>query len=147
MVLMYLTQRCYIRWGNVHSYSFEVINGTRQGSVFSPKGGFCTYIDPLLAALRKSGEECIINRRWYGSFFYADDGILLSTSIKGLQHMVNLCQSHADENDLMFSTDPVPSKSKTKCMAFPSGASPEMPSILLNGDTLPCMGVTSCTHW
>ncbi len=51
MVLMYLSQRCYIKWGNVHSYSFEVTNVTRQGSVFSPKGGFATYIDPLLLAL------------------------------------------------------------------------------------------------
>ena len=137
MVLMYLSQRCYIKWGNVHSYSFEVTNGTRQGSVFSPQGGFVTYIDPLLLALRNSGEGCIINGMWYGSFFYADDGTLLSTSIKGLQNMVTICESHADANDLMFSTDPVPAKSKTKCMAFPSGASPDMPSIVLNGDKLP----------
>ena len=74
---------------------------------------------------------------WYGSFFYADDGTLLSTSIKGLQNMVTICESHADANDLMFSTDPVPAKSKTKCMAFPSGASPDMPFIVLNGDKLP----------
>ena len=137
MILMYLTQRCYIRWGNARSYSFGVTNGTRQGSVFSPQGGFTTYIDPLIAALRSSGFGCIINQFWYGAFFYADDGILLSTSIEGLQNMVNICELHALENDLMFSTDPIPSKSKTKCIAFPHGATADMPAIILNGDKLP----------
>ena len=90
-----------------------------------------TLINPLLLSLRNSGEGCIIRGMWYGSFFYADDGTLLSTSIKGLQNMVTICESHADANDLMFSTDPVPAKSKTKCMAFASGATPDMPSIVL----------------
>ena len=137
MVFMYLTQRCYIRWGNARSYSFGVTNGTRQGSVFSPQGGFTTYIDPLISLLRNSGNGCVINSFWYGAFFYADDGMLLSTSIEGLQNLVNICETHANDNDLMFSTDPIPSKSKTKCIAFPHGASADMPSIILNGDKLP----------
>ena len=51
--------------------------------------------------------------------------------------MVSLCEAHAEENDLMFSTDPNPSKSKTKCMAFPHGYKDTMPAIKLNGHDLP----------
>ena len=137
MISMYLIQRCYVRWGQARSYSFEVTNGTRQGSVFSPHGGFATYIDPLIRSLRLSGQGCSINEFWYGSFFYADDGILLATSIEGLQRMVSLCESHANDNDLRFSTDPVPAKSKTKCMAFPQGYTDGMPAIKLNDHDLP----------
>ena len=137
MITMYLVQRCYIRWGQARSYSFEVTNGTRQGSVFSPHGGFATYIDPLIYSLRNSGHGCRINEHWFGAFFYADDGILITTSIEGLQHMVSICESHANDNDLNFSTDPNPSKSKTKCMAFPHGATTGMRSVQLNGHSLP----------
>ena len=137
MITMYLIQRCYIRWGQSRSYSFEVTNGTRQGSVFSPHGGFATYIDPLIYSLRTSGHGCTINGHWYGGFFYADDGLLMTTSIEGLQRMVSICQEHAAANDLMFSTDPIPSKSKTKCMAFPHGASNDLRCVKLNGHNLP----------
>ena len=100
MISMYLVQQCYVRWGQARSYSFEVTNGTRQGSVFSPHGGFATYIDPLIRSLRFSGQGCSINEFWYGCFFYAVDGILLATSIEGLQRMVSICEYHANDNDL-----------------------------------------------
>ena len=39
-------------------YSFGVTNGTRQGSIFSPRGGFNTYLDPMIESLRSSGYDC-----------------------------------------------------------------------------------------
>ena len=105
--------------------------------VFSPHEGFSTYLDPLIYSLRNSGHGCRINERWYGAFFYADDGLLLTTSIEGLQKMVSICETHAIANDLMFSTDPIPSKSKTKCMAFLHGAGNGLRCAPLNGHSLP----------
>jgi hypothetical protein len=40
MIFVYLYQRCHIKWQSSRSYSFGVTNGTRQGSIFSPRGGF-----------------------------------------------------------------------------------------------------------
>jgi hypothetical protein len=137
MIVMYISQTCYIKWGNSRSYSFSVTNGTRQGSVFSPLGGFSSYIDPLITSLRHSGIGCTIKGYWFGSFFYADDGTLLCPSISGLQKMVEICEKHANENNLEFSTDPNPIKSKTKCIAFHRGAKLDLPAIYLNGDALP----------
>ena len=37
---------------------------------------------------------------------------------KGLQQLVNICEDHAKETELVFSTDPNPEKSKTMCIAF-----------------------------
>ena len=105
MIFMYLHQSCYIRWQQTRSYSFKVTNGTRQGGVFSPKGGFATYLDPLLKQLRSSGYGCRVAGHWYGALALADDVMLLSLSVQGLQRMVNICEEHAKETDLLFSTN------------------------------------------
>ena len=57
------------------------------------------------------------------------------------QQLVNICAGHAAENDLLFSTDPDPLKSKTVCMAFSCDNKPfnkeQLGKIWLNKDPLP----------
>ena len=137
MIFVYLYQRCYVKWQSSRSYSFGVTNGTRQGSIFSPRGGFNTYLDPMIESLRSSGYGCTIGRHFFGAFAYADDVLILATSVQGLQEMVNLCQMHAKENKLIFSTDTDPKKSKTMCMAFNCNNRDLLSSVQLNGDDLP----------
>ena len=105
--------------------------------MFSPKGGFGCYLDPLLDRLRNSGFGCRIGSHWYGALAYADDVILLSTSVNGLQKMVTICEEHATESALMFSSDPDPVKSKTICLAFNCQNRDRLSPILLNGNALP----------
>ena len=138
MIFMYLHQSCYIRWQQTRSYSFQVTNGTRQCGVFSPKGGFATYLDPLLQRLRLSGFGCRVAGHWFGALALADDLMLLSLSVQGLQGMVDMCAQHASETDLLFSTDSVnPDKSKTMCIAFGSKDKNNLSNVRLNGDPLP----------
>ena len=137
MIFIYIEQKCYVKWNGTRSYSFGVTNGTRQGSVFSPKGGFSSYLDPLLECLRESGYGCQIGLHWYGALAYADDVILLSTSVHGLQQLVNICMKHAQENNLLFSTDPNLDKSKTMCIAFNCKKKDNLSKIFLNNDLLP----------
>ena len=119
------------------SYSFEVTNGTRQGAVFSPRGGFNSYLDVLIKNLKDSGHGAQLGLVWYGALFWADDGILLSTSVQGLQALVDVCQSHAEASDLMFSTDANPRLSKTFCIGFNCQNTENLATIRLNGDPLP----------
>ena len=35
-----------------------------------------------------------------------------------IERMVNVCQSYAEQNNLIFSTDPTPALSKPKCILF-----------------------------
>ena len=68
----------------------------------------------------------------------ADDVILLSPSVQGLQKLVLICESHAKDTDLVFSTDKVnPEKSKTMCIAFMLKDEEGLGTIRLNGDPLP----------
>ena len=43
---MYTLLSCYMKWGNEHSDSFNVLNGVKQGQVISPLLFSC-YIDKL----------------------------------------------------------------------------------------------------
>ena len=64
--------------------------------------------------------------------------MLLSPSVQGLQQLVSICEKHAQETDLIFSTDKVnPEKSKTMCIAFQCKNKEQLGSIKLNGDPLP----------
>ena len=137
LIFIYIYQKCHVRWNSTRSYSFDVTNGTRQGSVFSPKGGFSAYLDPLLKLLRESGLGCRIGLHWFGALAYCDDLILLSTSVSSLQKMVDICEEHARNNDLLFSTDPNPDKSKTVALAFNCKNKNSLASLYLCGDPLP----------
>ena len=76
------------------------------------------YLDDLLQKLRNSHLGCHIGGYWYGGCGYADDIILMAPNREVLQRMVDVCQSYAVEHNLIFSTDPVPALSKTKCILF-----------------------------
>ena len=117
LIFVYEEQSCCVKLGGNKSSSFQVTNGTRQGSVLSPLL-FSVYLDDLLLKLRKLGLGCHIGGLWYGGCGYADDLILLAPNREVLQKMVQVCQLYAEEHNLMFSTDPVPALSKTKCIFF-----------------------------
>ena len=47
---------------------------------------------------------------------YADDLLLLAPSRSAMELMLKICEEYAGENNLEFSTDPDPVKSKSKCI-------------------------------
>jgi len=95
------------------SDEFTVTNGTKQGSVLLPLL-FSVYLDDLLQELRKLQLGCHIGGVWMGACGYADDLALLAPSRDVLQCMLNICESYALEHNLVFSTDPVAARLKTK---------------------------------
>ena len=99
------------------SSSFQVKNGVRQGAILSPSL-FCVYLDTLLTSLRDAGVGCHIGGTFCGAFGYADDVTLLAPSRQALQKMLNICEEFSSSHSILFSTDPLPAKSKTKCLFF-----------------------------
>ena len=82
-----------------------------------------------------------------GVIGYADDIILLAPSRAAAQKMLRRCESYAAEHNIMFSTDPDPSKSKSKAIyviGLRGGALPKPVSLMLSGQTLPW--VTRAEH-
>ena len=135
LLFIYQEQSCDVIWNGRFSYRFGVKNGVRQGAVSSPIL-FGIYIDKLIKLLRQSDIGCRIGSFYYGVMVYADDIILLCPSRLGLQAMINICEKFAGNNNLKFSTNIDPKKSKTKCIHF-SKQKIELARILLNGDPLP----------
>ena len=110
-------------------------NGVRQGAVLSPTL-FSIYIDELFLILKHSGFGCFVNDIFYGIMGYADDLVLLSPSIYGLQRMIDITNEYMINLGLSISVNfEKPEKSKTKCIAF--GINNNLLPVNLNGTPLP----------
>ena len=59
---------------------------------------------------------CDMGGLWVGAAGYADDLILLAPSRSAMKKMLQVCENFAESANLQFSTDPVPAKSKSRCI-------------------------------
>ena len=99
---------------------------------------FGVYLDNLLLRLRELQLGCSVAGVWMGACAFADDIALLAPGRQTLQKMITECEIYGLENNLVFSTDPVPSKSKTKCVLFHGKRKVRYPEpIYLDGKALP----------
>ena len=99
-----------------------------------------------LFELRSLGVGCYVAGLFYGAVGFCDDILLLAPTRDGMQLMLNVCEAFALRNNLQFSTDPNPTKSKTKCI-FMTGKRKNLPKpvpLVLSGKELPW--VRSATH-
>ena len=128
---MYTHQNIKVRWMNCTSESFTATNGVRQGGIISPVL-FNLYLDVLLNSLKNSLTGCYIGHMYAGCLAYADDVTLLSPTVKGLQHMLNLCELFGEEYGVQYNAK------KTVCIRFGSktGCFSQHPRISLCGSIL-----------
>ena len=117
LAFVYEEQLGCVKLQEKRSDQFRIINGTRQGSVLSPTL-FALYLDGLLQQLRDLGVGCHLGGWWYGAVCFADDLFLLAPSRTAAAMMLETCEQYALQHNLMFSTDPNPAKSKSKCIYF-----------------------------
>ena len=136
MAYIYVFQSCCVDWCGTKSKPFNVSCGIRQGAVLSPIL-FSIYINDLFNVLSCSGYGCHINGLFYGIVGYADDLVLLSPDLHGLQSMFDIAKTFLDELGLKISVNQIePKKSKTKCLAFGLKHDPLF-SITLNDFEIP----------
>jgi hypothetical protein len=64
-----------VRWCSSISQQFEVECGVRQDSMLSPSF-FNIFINKLIVALKLNDSGCLVNQRYIGCIFYADEKIL-----------------------------------------------------------------------
>jgi hypothetical protein len=100
----------------------------------------------LLQQLRQLGLGCHLGGWWYGATCFADDLFLLAPSRTAAKIMLETCEQYAVQHNLEFSTDPNPTKSKSKCIYFSGPArNVVLPDPLqLAGELLPW--VSSAEH-
>ena len=132
---MYGTQCANVKWNGSQSENFQIKNGVKQGAVLSAIL-FCIYINNLFTVLRKNRSGCWIRDQFCGVLGYADDIMLISPSLEGLQDMINDCANYMSRHNLTFSTNPDPKKCKTKCLVY-TIKKRELKPLRMNGDDLP----------
>jgi hypothetical protein len=74
------------------------------------------YLDGLLVELQLLGVGCHVGGVWFGAAGYADDLILMAPCRTAMAMMLEVCERYAANHNLVFSTDPNPAKSKSKCL-------------------------------
>ena len=92
----YMNSNVYVRWGMCTSFTFMLNAGVRQGGVLSPIL-FCIYVDCILKSLEYSKLGCWIGDLYIGCIMYADDLVLISSSVCELQRMFDLCADNFTE--------------------------------------------------
>jgi len=63
---------------------------------------FGVYVDDLIIELETNCEGCYVSGKFLGCIMYADDLLLLSASVSGLQSMLNICYCYGIDNDIIF---------------------------------------------
>ena len=117
------------------SSSFTVSNRVGPGKILAGYA-YCCYCYELNDILSDSGYGCMIQGDYAGVFGLSDDDFLLSPSISGLDGMIKIAEDFSISHGLKFSTDPNPTKSKTKYIAWLKKPRP-LPSLYLGGNPLP----------
>ena len=73
---------------------------------------FNVYVDDLVVLLHNSGYGCYVNSIFIGRLMYADDLLLLSPTVGGMQALLHICDSYGCSNNIVFNTK------KTTCSVF-----------------------------
>lgn len=126
MVNWYRSITVQIKWGSELSGIIKVTKGTRQGGLSSPFLFNLMYQDMI-----NELSDCVgginINNRSYNVFCYADDIMLASLTVTGLQKMINLADRYITQCGLRFNP------SKTDCVMFGQCSLEPRPEWRLNG--------------
>jgi len=99
------------RWNGCMSAYFTAGSGVRQGSCISP-AIFNVFINLFVTCLRDLGVGCCISSIFLGCILYADDILLLSPTVSGLQNMLDKCAEVASMLSLEFNV------TKSQCVVI-----------------------------
>ncbi len=100
-----------IRWGDQMSDTITICKGTRQGGLSSPFLFNLLYQD-MVSILSDMNAGISVNNVAYNTFCYADDLLLCSVTVTGLQKLIDEANRQIKQCGLKFNP------AKTLCMTF-----------------------------
>ena len=110
LLLWYQTQRIFVQWFFLCPTAFVITNVIKQWSSISPLL-FNAYIDELSHMLASSGVGCHIGELPMNNFAYADDPVLLASTPRGLNILLEICLKLASSYFIKYSIE------KTVCIS------------------------------
>ena len=117
--------------GSHHLRFFGISNGVCQGGILSPLL-FNFYMNDLTMLLNKIPAGCCCGNIVVNHLMYADDIVLFSPSIKGLQKLVNVCIDYGNKYDIIFNA------LKSQSMYFNIDSNVSYPDIYLGNTVMAC---------
>ena len=100
-----------IHWGNSKSKRIRICKGTRQGGLSSPFL-FNIFYQDVVKHLSLMQCGCRIDDMSFNCFCYADDLLLTSTTVSGLQKLIDYANYYITSHGLRFNA------SKTECIVI-----------------------------
>ena len=100
----------HVRWGSTSTSSFHVSNAVKKDGILSLML-FNVYMDQLSTRLNGLGIGADIGGHLINHLCYADDLCLISLSSAGMQSLLDICNSYANEHVLTYNN----SKSYSLC--------------------------------
>ena len=125
----YRASKAKVRWAGEFSEIFSISKGMRQGSILSPRL-FSIFIDDLLLQLKSNVNGMKLHNFKLNAIAYADDINLFSTTTRGLQNLLDTCDSYARTWRIRFNP------SKTKCTQIGKSELKIPPTWTLDGETI-----------
>jgi hypothetical protein len=105
LIYWYSHQTMCVRWGSTLSHSLSATNGVRQGGILSPLlFNVYIYMNDLSATLATKEIGCIIRCETINHLMYADDLVLLSSSARGLNRLIEHCAQYGLTHDTINTT-------------------------------------------
>jgi exonuclease III len=79
----------------------DIRSGVKQGGIMSPQL-YNVYVDELMSRLLRAKLGCMIGDFVYSAVFYADDIVLLSSSRRKMQRMIDICYEYGLQYGITF---------------------------------------------